>query len=123
MAFEWSHYIDLAEELNSATATDAKMRTAISRAYYGVFCICRRKKDMHLVYYEHIHKEVVKRYKESENSCEYTIGNILDGLRKKRIEADYTAIYPITWQQTKIDINQARSIINLFERIEAGECD
>ncbi len=45
MSFDWKSYIQLAEELINHQRTpslqEAYLRSAISRSYYGVFCIAR----------------------------------------------------------------------------------
>ena len=47
MKFDWSGYFDLAGELatvntsDSAKIVEAKLRAAISRAYYAAFCLAR----------------------------------------------------------------------------------
>lgn len=45
MPFEWKKFIDLARELEKQAAvasdSEALLRTALSRAYYGAFCHAR----------------------------------------------------------------------------------
>ena len=45
MRFDWSEYLNLAEELAAISGdsdnNEAKLRSAISRAYYAVFCLAR----------------------------------------------------------------------------------
>jgi uncharacterized protein (UPF0332 family) len=47
MDFEWTQYIDLAEQLieyaNNSVLKSAYYRSSVSRSYYGVFCIARDK--------------------------------------------------------------------------------
>jgi len=42
MSFDWADYLTLAQELAdqaaSSQSTEAKLRSAISRAYYAAFC-------------------------------------------------------------------------------------
>ena len=46
MRFDWSEYLNLAQELaatnsDSSDNREAKLRSAISRAYYSTFCLAR----------------------------------------------------------------------------------
>lgn len=48
MSFPWSHYLDLAkalagQETNGVASQEARLRSAISRAYYAVFCTARNR--------------------------------------------------------------------------------
>lgn len=47
MSFDWSHYIDIAQELFGQAANspheDANLRSSISRAYYGSFHKARHR--------------------------------------------------------------------------------
>jgi len=45
MSFDWLGYIRLAENL-SDELDESSLRSAVSRAYYGVFCIARNKKRL-----------------------------------------------------------------------------
>ena len=42
MAFDWTGYLTLAEALSKAHSDEAKLRAAISRAYYAAYVIARR---------------------------------------------------------------------------------
>lgn len=65
------------------------MRSAISRAYYGIFCIARNKKGYNEYYGADVHRKVINDYKNSINEDEQEIGGILDRIRKLRNHADY----------------------------------
>lgn len=46
MKFDWSEYFNLAQELaaissDNFASNEAKLRFAVSRAYYSVFCLSR----------------------------------------------------------------------------------
>jgi hypothetical protein len=43
MSFDWLGYLDLAKELNDSLTfnTEAKQRSAVSRAYYAVFNLAK----------------------------------------------------------------------------------
>lgn len=40
MNFDWEEYFNLAKEL-AGTTEEAKLRSAVSRAYYSAFCLAR----------------------------------------------------------------------------------
>ena len=40
MKFDWEEYFNLAKEL-AGTTEEAKLRSAVSRAYYSAFCLAR----------------------------------------------------------------------------------
>ena len=41
MAFDWSQYLALAEDLAVQPDNEAALRSAVSRAYYAAFCLAR----------------------------------------------------------------------------------
>ncbi len=88
MSFDWKDFIRLAEKLTQ-TPDEASLRSAISRAYYGVFCITRNKKGLNHLKHAGVHQEVIKRYKNSNDPNEQKIGIFLDKLRDSRNKADY----------------------------------
>ena len=101
MAFDWVHYITLAERLKDAAETlndegepdfqQACLRSAISRAYYGVFCMARNlllKKHVEIPR-EHVHEYVRNRYLAAGDVEVEKVGENLKRLWGKRIQADY----------------------------------
>jgi uncharacterized protein (UPF0332 family) len=91
MSFDWKDYVDLAEDLLNR-AEESCLRSSISRAYYGVFCIARNMKSYRNYKPkkgENIHWIVINAYKNSSDGKEKNIGRILDKLRKSRNDADY----------------------------------
>ena len=117
MPFSWNDYILLADQLNTGSPNDAQMRTATSRAYYGAFCLCRNKKGLSADRRPNIHQVVIDEFKNSDDSIEYSIGNTLDGLRGKRVDADYKISYKPNPQTTKLDIKNAESIVSLLNQV------
>lgn len=87
----------IAEEL-LRRSDESSLRSSISRAYYGVFCIARNKKDyknFRLKKGESLHWIVINAYKQSRDRREKEIGRILDNLRRFRNNADYDEDKPI----------------------------
>lgn len=118
MPFDWNQYIELAEQLNSDKPSEAQMRSATSRAYYGAFILCRNKKGKSLDKEGDIHARLIRELKASANAFELSIGNLLFDLRKKRNDADYDGLnYKPTWQETKQHIDKAKTIVKNLMKI------
>lgn len=96
MTFDWNEYFKLAQELSQRKdGTDpqreARLRSAISRSYYSVFCSARNhlnKKKVPLPK-ENIHASVKDQYRNSSDTTLRQIGNNLERLRIDRNKADY----------------------------------
>jgi len=95
MSFDWRLYIKLADELINFHRTkclaESYWRSAISRAYYGVFCLSRNfliSKGIRIPR-KNVHRFVIEKYKNSPDQVEKKIGVELDRLRKDRADADY----------------------------------
>lgn len=97
MTFDWSEYLELAQELAGERASlaseEAKLRSSVSRAYYAAFCKARN----HLRDIEgqpipkggKAHAYVRDQFKDSTDRSRKKIGNNLDRLRLRRNKADY----------------------------------
>lgn len=69
--------------------SDSRARTAIGRLYYAAFLVALQKlQQLGIAIQDNnkIHQEVIDTYMERGLS---SIGNILDQLREKRVDADY----------------------------------
>ena len=113
MSFDWKDYVYLAEEL-LARAKESCLRSSISRAYYGVFCIARNRKgyqNYEPKRGENIHWLVINEYKISRNVCDRDIGRTLDKLRKSRNDADYKENKPINTGLAERSVLLAKSIL------------
>ncbi|MCY7383006.1 MAG: HEPN domain-containing protein [Microcoleus sp. CAN_BIN18] len=99
MKFDWSQYLNLAQEL-AASTEEAKLRSAISRAYYSVFCLARnylrdieqdprlsRNKTYDINDHQYVAEEFIYNRSKSQKITE--IGRNLTRLRKIRNQADY----------------------------------
>ena len=115
MSFDWKLYIQLADELIARQETpnlqEAYFRSAISRSYYGVFCIARNllvKKGFN-VPRKDTHKFVREKYHESQDNIERAIGTNLSRLLLERKSADYD-------DGPTIDINRAKTAQQMAQR-------
>jgi uncharacterized protein (UPF0332 family) len=95
-AFDWSDYFKLASEL--ATRPEERcLRTAISRAYYYVYHLARKRvldNRFHVIPGGDSHKQVWEKFDASpEPDCKKLYSLALR-LKDKRQQADYNATYP-----------------------------
>ncbi len=110
MKFDWSGYFDLANELalintsDSAKIREAKLRSAISRAYYAAFCLARNYLRDYLndprlskarIDDFNEHQYVAEEFKifDSRNKKMIEIGKNLSRLRALRNKADYDDVF------------------------------
>lgn len=98
MIFDWSDYLHLAEDLAGRAVVppsqEAKLRSAISRAYYAAFCKARnflrdKKGDTRIPSGGEAHRYVRNRFKTSGDKSYKSIGANLNRLRLDRGKADY----------------------------------
>jgi uncharacterized protein (UPF0332 family) len=102
MSFDWSEYLKVAKELaGTATAPanqEAKLRAAISRAYYAAFIKARnhlREKERHSIPTTgDAHKYVSDLFDLSPDPMRQSIAEKLARLRTYRKQADYVDIFP-----------------------------
>lgn len=104
MSFDWSEFYKLAQELigrgNVSASREAKLRSAISRAYFAAHCSARN----HLVNVDRdtvdsdnrAHKQVVEKFKSSTDKERIEIGESLNRLRQYRGRADYDDTFGFT---------------------------
>ena len=101
MKFDWEEYFNLAKEL-AGTTEEAKLRSAVSRAYYSVFCLARNylrdiEQDPRLSHNKtdiKVHKYVADEFihHKSKSKTMIEIGKDLNRLRPRRNKADYEDI-------------------------------
>lgn len=94
MTFDWSDYLDLASKLASQTElVEAGQRSAISRAYYSLFCVARKKVEARqgkqFQHKKNVHGLVKQHLEESHSIQERELAAGLDRLREDRNKADY----------------------------------
>ena len=127
MRFDWSEYLNLAQEL-AATNSDcsgnreAKLRSAISRAYYSAFCLARNylrdiekdptlfRKNRNINEHQYVANEFINHRNKNKNMVK--IGENLSRLRELRNKADY--------EDTMFNLpTQARTALKLADNIIA----
>src|SRR5205809_322908 len=92
--FDWVEYLNLAKELVNderlTSSREAKLRSAISRAYYAVF---HKARSIVLPANKSIgfnsHQEVIDTLQRSDDSAQRQMGVNLARLKVHRVKADY----------------------------------
>jgi hypothetical protein len=123
MIFNWYDFIHFTDQL-IAMKDDREccIRTCVSRAYYGVFCIARDKKGYRNYYPETtddppVHKKVIGAYKDSNDPEEKRIGRKLDGLKFMRIDADYKDNIIHHPSYAKKAVLEAKGIMQILQKL------
>lgn len=129
MAFNWHHYLELAEQWQAdlpnqnSQITDihlATMRSIVSRAYYAAYWAARRylenKTMTRFRYLEHSHKALVEKMKEMGGEAK-TIGAQLKALGARRIEADYEVQPVFSKHDSQARLLVARNIIDRLSQL------
>lgn len=124
MSFCWKDYIDLSNTLigssKNNTLEKAYLRTSVSRAYYGVFCIARNYlRDVKNIQIrsQNTHEFVINKFKFSTNLMEYYIGNYLISLRDERNKADYEDSYQIDTDKANSMLISANQALHFFHAL------
>lgn len=121
MSFDWTEYLDLAQQLAGSVATasigtEAKYRAAISRAYYAAFCKSRNYlRDIDgtpIPKSGDAHRFVKNEFKSSADTVRQSIGKDLDRLRIERNKADYDDVVASMTATTKFALSLAQNIIS-----------
>ncbi|MFZ8803405.1 MAG: HEPN domain-containing protein [Candidatus Calescibacterium sp.] len=125
MSFDWKLYVQLAEELidfyRSEALKEAYFRSAISRAYYGVFCIGRNflKSKGKTIPPIDTHKFVREQFKRSSDMIERKIGENLARLWKERKDSDYEDTADINRERAKTACELAKRLLQELKKIGA----
>jgi len=124
MSFCWKDYIDLSNTLISSsknnTLEKAYLRTSVSRAYYGIFCIARnylRDIKNTQIRLQNTHEFVMNQFKFSNNLKEICIGNYLGNLRDERNKADYRDNYQIDINRANKILASANQVLRFFQQL------
>lgn len=101
MSFDWADYLKLADELCakpfSSRNTEAKRRSAISRAYYAAFGrsrehLRRRDRDWNIPTGPEAHEYVRLKFERSPNRTRRRVASNLARLLDERNKADYNDV-------------------------------
>jgi uncharacterized protein (UPF0332 family) len=127
MKFDWSEYLNLAQEL-AGTKVEANLRSAVSRAYYSVFCLARnylrdieqdprlsRNKTYDINDHQYVAEEFIHNRSKSQIMIE--IGKDLTRLRKMRNQADYEDTMFNLQKEAKRALMLAENIISKLNEL------
>lgn len=113
MNFNWIRYIYLATELLKGS-DESYYRSAINRAYYGVFCIARDRKGYSNYKRSDVHSKVITEYVKSNDEDERSVGFLLVELRNSRNQADYNSNKVIRKNEAERMVKAAKSILEIL---------
>lgn len=121
MSFDWSEYFNLAQELagkvTNPSTQEAKLRSAISRSYYAIYCLARNYlclRERHSIPGGREAKDFVHMQFRIGSKERKKIGSNLDRLRTYREEADYEDIVARLTDNAETSLKLAeRAIANL----------
>jgi uncharacterized protein (UPF0332 family) len=126
MPFNWISYIELAKELLEGQRgkdpyQEANLRTVISRAYYGVFCIARNHLENNGIEVPQVdaHKFVREIYIASKGISESRIGENLGRLLRRRNIADYENDPIINFSEANTAYQQAYRTLQFLSNLGA----
>lgn len=123
----WENYIKISEifldkDLYPEFGNSLR-RSAISRAYYGAFCLARNKavemKWININNSVQDHKTVKEYYIKHRDKDKNKIGLKLDRLRKKRNQADYRDTFYHVGRYAKTCVKNAKEIVINLNNIES----
>jgi uncharacterized protein (UPF0332 family) len=133
MKFDWSEYLNLATELAALSSdsddVEAKLRSAVSRAYYAVFCLSRnylrdiekdprlsRKNSSDINEHQYVAKEFI--FHKSKNKEMIKIGENLSRLRELRNKADYADTIFNLQKDVNYALKLAQNIISVLNSLK-----
>jgi|GraSoiStandDraft_15_1057317.scaffolds.fasta_scaffold385175_1 uncharacterized protein (UPF0332 family) len=122
MSFDWSHYLDLAQDLFRQAANspyeDAYLRSAISRAYYATYHKARlrlyNKWGISVPADASAHSAVRKEFWQKNHK---QIAATLDRMRIDRNRADYTDSIANLATTARENIKRANQVISVLSKL------
>ncbi len=119
MSFDWKEYLNLAKELAKSN-DEARLRSAISRAYYSVFCKAKSLfgDKIQLTRKSIDHRLISEYLKAQDNENLKKLGVYLERLRVDRNRADYDDEFPNLTNQAEIDLLMAQKAYKILEIYE-----
>jgi uncharacterized protein (UPF0332 family) len=120
-AFDWTKYLELAEELSKRVTDESALRTAISRAYYSVFNTARLRPSV--VEYRfpedgQSHGEVWALYERNTNQDCKMLATVGQRLKRKRVQADYRAVYTRIEDDVPVVLEEAKMCAALLAKLD-----
>ncbi|HET9185419.1 MAG TPA: hypothetical protein VFN82_04675 [Solirubrobacterales bacterium] len=121
----WDSYVVLAGSL-VGDELESSQRSAVSRAYYGVFNLARRRLEGHGIPIDNrrAHDRVWRTFKAAEGATPDTtaewrmIGELGAALRRLRNQSDYADVVPDLGRESVKAVAAAERIVALLEEIK-----
>ena len=119
MGFDWGDFYRLAEELSRCDPEDplleAKLRSAVSRAYYAALSLGRQyiedfDDSIELPTDAKIHREVGDWFKNRRDNLSRTVSTNLSRLRGGRSRADYDDVLSGPRETAELAVKQASKV-------------
>jgi uncharacterized protein (UPF0332 family) len=119
IGFDWLQYVDVADRL-MASGTEANYRSAVSRAYYGIFGNFRRHIENNGVDFNpsRVHHDLINWLENHQDTEIQLIGRELDKLRPERNRCDYDDTVVISKERAEKYVILARAIIGKHTRLK-----
>lgn len=124
MSFDWSDYLSVAKELANIAATtnqEAKLRSAISRAYYAAFIKARNhlrdREGLLIPRTSDAHSYVSQQFKSSPNAVRQLLAEKLVRLRRFRRQADYVDTFPGLTGITQTALRLSQEVISTLNNL------
>ena len=118
MSFNWSEYLDLAQQLAGkakiSATQESRLRSAISRGYYAAFIQARnylRDREGLTIPTQNTHEYVINQFRNNSDLDRQEIGNILKRLKIRRNKADYDDTFSDLQVVTQKSLKLAAKII------------
>ena len=110
--FDWLLYLNVADKLISLES-EAGFRSAVSRAYYGVFGEVRNQLEIKGLSFNqaNVHQQVIEWLTSQTDSSIKKIGWDLHYLRSERNRSDYNARVSFDRQRAEKSLILARSLV------------
>ena len=112
-SFDWQQFLVYAQSVDLQSASEAALRTVVSRAYYAAYWKARRRveKQHFTVPRQNAHQEVWDRYARVKNADGTPLKEFCEALKTKRANADYEARPPIKASDAELAIADAEDLI------------
>jgi len=125
VSFDWSQFLLVAEDLSSQSrgraSHEARLRSALSRAYYAAFCQARNYlRDRHghtIPPAARAHGYASAAFLTSSDRRWTEIGARLDSMRRRRNLADYADIVNNLIQVARSELRSARRVHSLLRTL------
>jgi uncharacterized protein (UPF0332 family) len=121
MAFDWSKYLELAEEL-SKRQDEACLRAAISRAYYSVYNIAKKRDAVSKYRFNNdgnSHDELWDLYDRNSTSGECRrLAFVGKRLKRRRVEADYISIFARLNEEVPAILEDAKECVGILTNLD-----